>query len=103
MGAGFAELLLERNRSGGQIVPHPGKRLWPNPDVEPETKAFNAHGCPERRSQPPLQGKEPARIVSVRRDMATSRSDHSDASGRSDKSSSIIPLPPTAPADRTSR
>src|SRR5437899_2897774 len=44
VGAGLAELLLDRVRSGGQAVPNPGGRLRPDPELEPQRKNPHAPG-----------------------------------------------------------
>src|SRR5262245_21039861 len=43
MGAGLAELLLERDRGGGQTVPHPRRRL--HSDAQPQPQESNQHAA----------------------------------------------------------
>src|SRR3954468_9923580 len=67
MGPGFAELLLGRNRSRGQTVPHSGNSLHPNFGFGAKTEASDAHGRPERGCQARPGSEGGAGPVSVKR------------------------------------
>ena len=65
MGAGFAELFLERNRGGGQAVQDPGNRLDASPEPAPPAKHFHAPGRDEPGRQASAGGEKITGIVSV--------------------------------------
>src|SRR2546421_6826346 len=66
MGAGFAELFLDRERSGGQIVSHSGRGIHADTQLEPQTENLDAAGSAKSRCQTRAGGEENARVVSVK-------------------------------------
>src|SRR5437879_153412 len=65
MGAGFAELLLDGKRGGGQIVPHPGRGVCASAEFEPQTRNFDASGGAKSGDQTRPGSQAHAGVVSV--------------------------------------
>src|SRR5438876_3131484 len=65
MGAGPAELLLDGNRGGGQIISDSGKRLRAGFEPEPKTERRHAAGGPQPRHQARAGRQKNARLVSI--------------------------------------
>ena len=59
------EFVLDRERSGGQIVSHSGRSIHANAQPEPQTENLDAAGSAESRCQTRAGREENARIVSV--------------------------------------
>src|SRR3954464_7989151 len=65
MGAGFAELFLGRNRSGGQIVPNSRNRIHSNPWDGAKRKNTDAPGGAQPGDQARSGSKKDSGIISV--------------------------------------
>ena len=68
MGAGFAELFLERDGSDGQAVPDSGRGVHENAGTEPEAKNVHAPGGVEPGNQPGARREKDAGAVPVGRE-----------------------------------
>src|SRR5439155_13456124 len=63
VGAGLAEFLLDGERGGGQTVPHSGRRVHPDAELESHAENLDAVGCFEPRRPARAGGEENAGIV----------------------------------------